>query len=268
MSRAPSDGAHHGISDERGVSDVVGYVLVFALVTATLTAVFAVGFVGLEERQNAERVENVERAFDVLDDNIRDIQRYEDPSRATEIRLSGGTMSLETHTTVVLEYENETTAFEERLPMSTLTYTNDETTLAYEGGAWFRIDGGRATMRSPPRFVAAGEQIVLPVVRLLQRDDQPSIRSDGTVQVDTETRGTRTLRYAAQDSEHVTAIRIESPYADAWKAHFEMLNGSEGGLGSDIENVSAPGDGEVVVDIEPDRTVYLRVIGVDVSLRE
>jgi len=38
--------------DERGVSNVVGYVLVFSLVTMTIGTVFAVGITGLEDRQS------------------------------------------------------------------------------------------------------------------------------------------------------------------------------------------------------------------------
>ena len=263
MTRRWLGGTGESSPDERAVSDVVGYVLVFALVTATLAAVFTIGFVGLEERQNAERVENVERAFDVLGDNIRDIQRYEDPSRATEIRLNGGSMSLETHTELVLEYENASGTFEyQRITMSTLTYSNGERTVAYEGGAWFRADGDRGTMRSPPRFVAEDGQTVLPVVRLLDRGERSTVRGDETVQVGAETRGSRTLRYPDPESGNVTEIRlrIESPYADAWRTYFETETG--------FSAVSTPSNNEVVATVEEDQVVYLRVIGIDISFRQ
>ena len=251
-----------GVLDERAVSDVVGYVLVFALVTATIGTVFAVGFVGVEERQNAERVANVERAFDVLDDNVRDLQRYEDPSRATEIRLSGGTLSLEAETTMTLEYEYDNGTVEnESIPMSTLTYTNGDTTLAYEGGAWFRVDGDRATMRSPPRFVANDNQTILPVVQLLEGRNTETIRTDGTVQVSTESSGDRTHEYTTSEPSSVDEIRlrIESPYADAWE---EFLKGF---VDDDTDRLS---DEVTVAVLDHDDTVYLREISVGVSLRQ
>ncbi len=257
----PDDDRSQG--SDRAVSDVVGYVLVFALVTATIGTVFAVGFVGLEDRQNAERVANVERAFDVFDDNVRDIQRYEDPSRATEIRLSDGTLSLQAETRVTLEYENESGTFDGRsFRMSTLTYTNGDTTIAYEGGAWFRVDGDRATMRSPPRFVAEDDRTVLPVVRLIRDDDVEAIRTDGTVQVSTRLSGSSTNRYPVPASGEVESIRlrIESPYADAWAEYFEESD--------EFSDFSRPNDGEVVATVEEDERVSLRVVGVRVSLRQ
>ncbi|TKX76356.1 hypothetical protein EXE53_32325, partial [Halorubrum sp. SD626R] len=102
--RAPTisvaDGGFAGLaSDDRGVSNVVGYVLVFSLVTVTIGTVFTVGLAGVEDRQEAARLANVERAFEVLDDNVRDIQRYDDPSRSTEIRMNGGRLAVADPTT-------------------------------------------------------------------------------------------------------------------------------------------------------------------------
>jgi len=138
--------------DERGVSNVVGYVLVFSLVTMTIGTVFAVGITGLEDRQEAERVANVERAFDVFDDNLRDVQRYGDPSRSTEIRLSGGTLSVAETTTV--ELRNASDGVVRGFEFRSLTYANGDTTIAYEGGVVPKRRR-RAAMRSEPRFVAA-----------------------------------------------------------------------------------------------------------------
>jgi hypothetical protein len=255
------DGGERGsVVDERAVSDVVGYVLVFALVTATIGTVFGVGIVGLEDRRDAERVANVERAFDVLDDNIRDIERYEDPSRATEVRLSGGTLSLSETTTVTLEYTNASGDFEyERVNVSTIAYDDDDAAVVYEAGARIRADGSASTMRSQPRFVAEDGRTVLPVVRPLPIGGSTSVGGDGTVQITTERAGSRTLQYPDDVAPDPTAIRIRigSPYADAWEEYFEDSDA--------FTDVARPNDDEVVARIVHDDRVFLRVIGVDVG---
>lgn len=250
-------------ADERAVSDVVGYVLVFALITATLGTVFAVGFVGLEDRQHAERVENVERAFDVLDDNLRDVQRHEDPSRSTEVRLSGGTLSLVDETTMTVKYANGSGDVENRsFTTSTLAYTSGDTTIAYEGGAWFRADGDGATMRSPPRFVAEDGRTVLPVVRLLPGRATDPIQTDGTVQITTERGGDRTFEYPADgpSTDVEIRLRVESPYADAWAEHLDRADGFD-------VDADRSTEAETVAVLDHDETVYVHTIGVDVSLR-
>ncbi|MWV64472.1 hypothetical protein GRS48_06490 [Halorubrum sp. JWXQ-INN 858] len=255
-------------SDARAVSDVVGYVLVFAIVTATIGTVFAVGMVGLEERQSVERVQNVERAFDVLDDNLRDLQRYEDPSRATEIRLGGGTLSLADETTVTVgqvgaDGEWETDADGSELAVErrihAVTYTSGDTEIAYEMGAWFRTDGETARMRSSPRFVAADGRTTLPIVRTRPDGDRTATSGDGTVQVSATAGPSPRYAYPASGTDpEAVQVRIESPRAEAWARYLEDTDGFV-----DVDVA----DGEVVATVEEDETVYVRVIAIDVAIR-
>ncbi|GAB7008501.1 DUF7289 family protein [Halorubrum trueperi] len=244
--------------DDRGVSNVVGYVLVFSLVTVTIGTVFAVGITGVEDRREAERVANVERAFDVLDDNLRDVQRYDDPSRSTELRLSGGTLSLAE--TTRFELYNGSGGLVLEREYRSLTYRNGDTTIAYETGAWFRSDGGAAVMRSEPRFVAADNRTTIPLV-LLIRDGDPRVDGDGTVQVAASRRSNTGPDYAADD-EGPFELRIESDYADAWERYFDRTDGFPVN-----ETATDAADRTVVVDLTEDRVVYVPRIAIDVTLR-
>lgn len=252
-------GADAFAGDERGVSDVVGYVLVFSLITVTIGSVFAVGITGVEDRREAEQIANVERAFDVFDDNLRDIQRYDDPGRSTEIRLSGGTLSLSETTTVTLT--NETGDVVLRREHRSLTYANGDATVAYETGAWFRGDGDGAVMRSEPRFVAADNRTTLPLVLLYPGDDDPTVRGDGTVQVAASRRSTTGPDYAAANDAPYQ-LRINSTYAEAWERYFERTDGfAVNGTATDAA------DGAVVVDLTDDEAVYAPRIALDIALR-
>ncbi|MFC5278717.1 hypothetical protein ACFPM1_08120 [Halorubrum rubrum] len=249
------------------MSDVVGYVLVFALVTATIASVFAVGMAGLEDRRNAERVENVERAFDVLDDNLRDIQRYGDPSRATEIRLSGGELSLSSTTTITVEQVdssgtrigNNSTA-----EVDAVTYTRGETTIGYDAGAQFRTDGETTLFRSTPRFASSptANRTVIPIVRTTHSENGPSaINGGGTVQIAAEVGGVNWMAFPESGLDpHAIRVRIESPRADAWKQYLAETDGFT------IDPGETSGD-VVVAEVDRDSAVYVRVIVVDVSYR-
>ena len=76
------------LQDHRGASETIGFVLVFSLIVLTVGVVLTVGYTGLQDARDAERVNNAERAFDVLADNIEDITDRGAPSRGTEIRLA------------------------------------------------------------------------------------------------------------------------------------------------------------------------------------
>lgn len=256
-----------GGSDGRAVSDVVGYVLVFALVTATVTSVFAVGIGGLEDRRDAERTENVERAFDVLDDNLRDVERHGDPSRATEVRLSGGELSLSSTTNVTIEQVdssgsrvgNHTTR-----TVHAVTYTRGETTVGYDAGARFRTDGDTTLFRSTPAFVSAeGEpnRTVIPLLRTRPGDGPTAESGDGTVQISASAGVLRRFEYPETGVDpDAVRIRIESPRADAWERYLDEADGFS------IEPTETT-DEVVVAEIDRDEVVYVRVTVIDVSYR-
>ncbi|WP_144920324.1 DUF7289 family protein [Halorubrum salsamenti] len=246
--------------DKRGVSNVVGYVLVFSLVTVTIGAVFAVGITGIEDRQEAERVENVERAFDVFDDNVRDIQRYGDPSRSTEIRLSGGTLSVAETTSV--ELRNASDGVVRGFEFRALTYAHGDTSIAYEGGAWFRSDDGAAVMRSGPRFVAADGRTTLPIVRLYALGPE-TVDRDGTVQIAVDRRSPPNLvQVADADADNGPFdLRIESTHADAWRRYFERTDGFSVNEATDTAN------GTVVVDLDHGDEVFISDAAVDIRLQ-
>jgi hypothetical protein len=74
--------------ERRAVSETLGFVFAFALIVTTTGIVFTVGQGGLQNAQDQERLNNAERAMDVLAQNMNDLNRRSAPSRATEIRLS------------------------------------------------------------------------------------------------------------------------------------------------------------------------------------
>ena len=76
------------IRNHRAVSEIIGFVLVFSLILGTITIVYVGGLSGLDDARNAERVNNAERAFDVMANNFQQMGRGDAPNRATEIKLA------------------------------------------------------------------------------------------------------------------------------------------------------------------------------------
>lgn len=73
--------------NDRGVSDTLGFVFVFAIILSTVAVVTTIGMAGLQDTRDVERVNNAERAFDILGDNMEDIADRGAPSRATEVKV-------------------------------------------------------------------------------------------------------------------------------------------------------------------------------------
>ena len=229
-------------SADRGVSETIGFVLVFALITSTIAVTFTVGLGGLEDAQLAERDNNVERAFDVLHDNFNDLSRDGVPSRATELRLGGGELAFDDES----EFRLNGTGFESQvIEGGSLTYHGaGDTRIVYENGAVFRMNGDNGVMIREPDLLV-GETVVYSLFGL----DGPAepVSGDRTVLVV----GERTDREVAADdrtpADNVT-LDINSTQATVWERYYRDLAAEHEGI-----TVSPNGSADLTVTFEADR---------------
>ena len=134
---------------DRAQSDVLGFVFVFAIVVATIGLVFSTGFAGLQDARDFERVNNAERAFEVLKDNVEDMVDRGAPSRATEIKVSDAGISFGDPVTINVSEEGG--AFSTAQTIDPLVSDADTgTEIVYATGAIVRQQSGACVTISPP----------------------------------------------------------------------------------------------------------------------
>lgn len=238
------------MTDDRAVSEVLGFVLTFSLITMTVAIVFTAGIGGLQDAQQAERANNVERAFDVLAHNFEDVHRRGAPSRATEIKLAGGELGHGERTTMTVEVENESV----RIRSDPLVYTDPSgVQVAYEAGAVIRTDDGDSVMVTEPGFVIDETRSNLPLLRTTAPPEETSVSGGSTVLVRgfIECRSTECQTVGApelfEDGGDVT-VTVTSPRYDAWETYFDRFETA--GIGT-VETM--PDEETVVFTYETDR---------------
>lgn len=174
---------------DRGVSEVLGFVLVFSLIVATVGVVYVVGFGGLADVRDAERLRNAERAFDVLADNLNDITRGNAPNRATEIKLSEARLHLSSGPQLKVTITSGTPgtpSYKRNFDPIVYTAEGSDTKLVYTSGAVVRVDDDSAVLkRRPPMvFREAGTTrvAIIPIIQTRSTTTQ-HVSGDGTVLV-------------------------------------------------------------------------------------
>lgn len=233
---------------DRGVSEVLGFVLVFAIVTATIGIVFATGFTGLAAVQQAEQFENMERAFDVLDDNLADLHRRDAPSRATEIKLSGGSLTFEDRVTLTVSVENASD------PNDNASYRVNPNPVVYRDGgdeevvyvldATFRANDDGSVMLSDPGFIFGSDRALIPLFGTY-RQGTTSVGGDQTVLIVASTRSTsHPIAFTTADGHDVVLnLTVRTPRTGAWEGYLEsegftITNHDEGVVVSGERTVS------------------------------
>lgn len=213
--------------DRRGVSDVLGFVLVFALIVASVGAVYAFGMTELEEVRDYERVNNAERAFDVFADNVGDVALRGAPSRGTELKLSDSSLEYaETTVNVSLDTTPDTSAVDandstgNRSLAPVRMSVADAGEIEYASGAVFRTDGdGPTRMVRDPDFVFDDDGVVIQLVRFDPAG--PSKVGGRQIARIRTVSASRTPLLQRTETDGTLLFNVSSPHAAAWADYLE-----------------------------------------------
>ena len=252
---------------DRAVSETIGFVLVFALITSTVGVVYVSGIGGLTDARNAEQVNNAERAFDVLADNMADIHQRNAPSRATEIKLANAQLGYGEHTEMSVEVIGSGTT--DRVKIAPIVYTDESgAEIVYEAGAVVRTDpnGGAVMKREPNMLFRVDDGSTVAILPILQTRAAESGGVGGSTTV--LVRGTgavsevMTARTSEGDTDRVAfAVDTTPSRAPVWKRYLESeMDESAWALDCDIDS-----DDTVKCSFDADR-LYVTTTGIDVSI--
>ena len=218
------------MTDERGVSEVLGFIFIFAIIVSSVGILYVSGVGSLTAARNAEQTRNAQRAFSALATTFDDLQRGRAPARAGEVRLSGGSLSVENETTLrVAVNQTSPSAIELNRTLShgSLVYSYDGKVVQYEAGAVFtRRDGGSITVR-PPAFSCSPDRAFVSAISVERSGNTTAVSKQGSVLVVGRTGSTQLVfptNATPQDGTRATTVTVSvvsSPNGAAWRRYFE-----------------------------------------------
>ncbi|GGJ00178.1 hypothetical protein GCM10008995_07520 [Halobellus salinus] len=259
--RRESEGSGRACGSDRGVSETVSFVLVFALVVASVGTVYAVGVSELEATRDAERVENAQRAFDVLADTLDDLLDGA-PSRGTEVKLAAATLRSADDAAVnitVTSADGAQAYTAGEISVSPLVYdVQAGGQVRLSNGAVLRDSarGGASVVRGPP-VVVDDDRVLLTIIKQ-EHVGSDAVGGDRTVRIRMDANRPRRL-YGNESVTHESVhVNTTTPYTDAWARHYESV-------GFDCTEVDDPGPDApgmvscTVEDVDRVTVVWLRV---------
>jgi len=141
-------------SANRGVSEVVGIVLLFGLVLAGAAIVLVTGMEasdGIQEENRLEAAETSMQEFDSRISSLSDGREVTTLDATNSPNRKSGSVSVNESESRVTFRLNGTDACSASVELGSIRYTDDSGRwVAYEGGGVWRNDGGRTVMASPP----------------------------------------------------------------------------------------------------------------------
>jgi hypothetical protein len=220
--------------DERAQSELVGVVLVIALVLLGTVSVVALGSSAIEDTQRQSELQSAEQAMTVLDSRAATVALGRSDSQSVRFGDSRGTYDVrpgDGRIVVVHEDWNGAGGNHELYneTLGAVVYSNGDREIAYQGGGvWLSDDRGNSRMVSPPEFHYRDGTLTLPIVRV---SGSGSASGQASARVTEATRAQPVFPDAASQypsgapyanlvtSGEVT-VKVQSRYYRAWADYF------------------------------------------------
>lgn len=244
---------------DRGQSELIGFLFVFVLVLATMSLITAASLGELRGVRDAEQMNNAERAFEILAENVDDIVREGASSQATEVNLAGGRLSFGDPVTVTVNGTETALGsdanFSYEYSVQPIVYESDSgTRIIYAGGATIRQDRSGSAMLTEPPLVLSEERSNVLVVETRQAGQLSAVAGSSTALVRTERATADHLQ--ANATTYDLTIEVGSPRAGVWARYLSDQPGVD---------CDSPTGGSVSCSLTTHR-VHVAVVRIDVLL--
>jgi len=204
----------------RAVSNVVGYALLFGIMTVTIATTSFVGGPAIQEAQQASADGITRDSMTLFASDIEKLRTTASEQQSIQMQPQGGHISLGQPTTITIETADGSRYTQVTRP---LTYDSDSgQEIVYESGAVVtRQPSGSAYMtKAPP--ISIDDTVSVPLIVTTTPRDRSIQATRGSI---TATRTDRVTPPLPATTPTLT-VSISSRYASAWKAYFDGLTAS------------------------------------------
>lgn len=242
-----------GSSDDRGVSEVLSYVLLFSMILAVVGVAYPAGVADLRGAQQSHQLQNAERAFEVFASNVADIVYRGASSRSTTVTTAGSAVGFGDPVTFNLTLVGEGVSYS--TSVRPVVYHGASADVIYVNGAVVHEGrDGSVLLREPPMLLQ--DRVVLPFV--ITRVSGPAqVGGESTVLIETHSASRSAFLEPAEPGDtYRLRLNVTTPRSGVWRRY----------LTSEAD-ASCTTTGQTVSCVFTAERVSISVVRVDVRLR-
>ncbi|MGA9142091.1 MAG: hypothetical protein WBZ29_17840 [Methanocella sp.] len=206
--------------DDLGVSETIGYILVFAIVLTGIAGIVFFGVTMLNDAKDRNNFQNVEQGLTVVQSDMKRVALEKAPIKTSKLRVEGGSLALNNTTSAIrIDYAGHTyDNFTGDIIFDSNEYLK---TISIQNGALWKSEGGPMSDLCivEPRIFAFPEAraIVINVIRF--QCDNTAVASAGTIGLSMEYVGNNVYIYDGPGSD--LTITVNTTYPNAWARFFD-----------------------------------------------
>jgi len=186
---SPGRTQRRGSDDDRGQSNVVGYLLVLAIIIGGTSLVVVLGADALEQTNSVSELKRAEQTMTLFDSRAAMVALGTSDTQSLNVKQQSGQFETDPDAGYIsikhVNYEEGATEEVYNQSLGAVVYENNDRRIAYQGGGVWRLDPrGEARMVSPPEFHYRGATLTLPIIQVQGQSSASgspsvSVSSDG-----------------------------------------------------------------------------------------
>lgn len=208
--------------DDLGVSETIGYILVFAIVLTGIAGIVFFGTTMLNDAKDRNNFQNVEQGLTVVQSDMKRVALEKAPVKTSKLRVEGGTLNTDFDTSSIKVEFAGNPAYTQNLGDITFYSNVGRKSLSLENGGLWKAYGGSQNdvCVLPPRIFGSpvDDAVVINVFRLT--GEEQTIATTGTINL--------IMDYVGNDVKTLTSpvpsdltITIQTAYPASWSRYLD-----------------------------------------------
>jgi hypothetical protein len=233
------------------VSETLGYILLFAIVTLSMGVIYAIGYPALQSNMDANVFESAEQNFIVLQSNMERVAFDQTPVKVLKLKLQASSIAVTNESSISVAYGGNL----EKYSTGEIVFSKDEKTIAYEIGSVFKKYPREASVMvsEPPIYVTSLDNTSVTNIGIVSLNGNSQMGGKGIATINL--RHNYSDMYMGNSTTDVSVL-INSTHAFKWEEYL-------GEMGFTVDNVT-----ESSVNAHINNTMLImsnHVVDVDIS---
>lgn len=207
--------------DDKGVSETIGYILVFAIVLTGIAGIVLFGVTMLNDAKSRNNIQNIQQGFSVVQSDMKRVALEKTPIKTSKMHVEGGAIATN-YTTSTLQVDFDGHHYQNATGTITYQPSGNNQLLSIENGGIWEIYGGPSSdaMISAPRIYSSPESSTLFINVICLRGNETTFGGSGTINLIMKYAGNTVKTYDASLPSDAT-ITIQTNYPSAWARFFQ-----------------------------------------------
>ncbi|MDY0387160.1 MAG: hypothetical protein RBT65_08545 [Methanolobus sp.] len=204
---------------DAAVSETLGYILLFAIVTLSMGVIYAIGYPALQSSIDTNIFESAEQNFIVLQSNMDRVAFDQTPVKVHKMKLQSSMITVSNDSSMTITYDSDPPL---HIPTGEIEFEKDGKTVAYEMGSVFKTytSGSALMVSKPPIYNSSIDNKDITTIGLVSVNGDTGMSGKGIV--------TLTLRHNDSRMDMTPSpinltVQINSTHASKWGEYLESM---------------------------------------------